>query len=186
MRFSQVVEQSGKPEVYLLLVDPKKDPDFQKALKADRVMTIQRGKTDYGTVGYTAGAQIQVLLFPRALKIPVDAHVVGIRYDLLKDHPAQKHSRPEPKARPAKVTKPEPKAKMVAVRSKPKPVLKVATFAPVKPKSPAQTKVVSFPEPEPDENDDLDEMKAGVLKALKALETGNQVAAYNILKRLVE
>ena len=175
VRFTSVVETSGRPEVYLLLTDPKKDPDFQRALKADRLMTVQQGggKTDFGEVGYEPGPHGQVLLFPRSLKKFVGARIVGIDYDLLKEEHAA--------AKPKKVAK-----------SKTPPAKKAApTFKPAKEEPPAPAKVIPFTKPEPadddeEESDDVAEIKADIRRALKALEAGKQVAAFNILKRIVE
>jgi hypothetical protein len=51
-RFSKIVETVGKLSVHVLWVDPEKDTMLQKAIKANRVMTIHQRpvgtKTDYG------------------------------------------------------------------------------------------------------------------------------------------
>jgi hypothetical protein len=179
VRFTSVVEESGRPEVYLLLVDPKKDPEFQQALKADRLMTLHHapagGKTDFGEVGYDPGVHGQVLVFPRSLKKFSGARVIGIDYDLLKeDHAAGKKA---PKAKPAGKEKPTPAPRPKQARDD----------SP----APAPAKVIPFSKPEPEEpddeeSDDVADIKAVVRRALKALEAGKQVAAFNLLKRIVE
>lgn len=85
MRFSQVVVASGRPEIHLLLTEPRKDRELQRALETKRVMTVHQEvvgtKADYGTVGYekTAG---QILIFPKSLKRFSNRRVVGIDFDL--------------------------------------------------------------------------------------------------------
>ena len=77
-RFSEVVAQCGRPEVYLLF-DPN-DAEFRAALKGHRVMTVveERSATAYGAVGYDADRHGQLLLFPKSLKLFEGARIVGI------------------------------------------------------------------------------------------------------------
>ena len=175
VRFASLVQQSGHPEVYLLLTDPRHDQDFQRALKARRVLSVHRDKTDFATPGYTAGPQSQVLVFPKPLKIPDEVRVVGIHYDLLKEAPLEKAG-PTPKKKHAAKLHP-----------------KEAPTLPAKPaiaKKPPADKVISFPKPAKEETEEepesVTELKAGIRKALKALEDGKQVAAFNLLQRLVD
>ena len=88
VRFTQVVERSGRPQVHTLWLPPDKDPELQRAQKAHRVMTIEPGssgsKTDVGTVGFKRDAKLgQFLIFPKSLKTFDGAHVVGIKFDLV-------------------------------------------------------------------------------------------------------
>jgi hypothetical protein len=58
-------------------------------------------------------------------------------------------------------------------------------------KSAPPEKVVEFPKPEsnerrPDRSDEVEELKRRVREAIDVLEQGKQVAAYNLLKRIVE
>jgi hypothetical protein len=58
-------------------------------------------------------------------------------------------------------------------------------------KSAPPEKVVEFPKPEsnqqrPDRSDEIEELKRRVREAINVLEQGKQVAAYNLLKRIVE
>src|SRR3954469_10731609 len=57
VRFSEVVEKSGRPEPYTLWLDPESDADFQRALKHSRIMSVHQetvgSKADYGEIGYT-------------------------------------------------------------------------------------------------------------------------------------
>jgi hypothetical protein len=89
VRFTQVVERSGAPQVHTLWLSPEKDPELQRAEKTHRVMTIHPagsgGKTDVGTVGFKSdeGSNAQFLIFPKSLKRFEGARVVGIKFDLV-------------------------------------------------------------------------------------------------------
>src|ERR1700727_1194309 len=84
VRFSKVVEKSGRPEVYLLMSET--DPEFHKALEADKIMSLSNEShgsgTEYGTVGYDKKRHGQLLLFPKSLKSFAGAKIVGIKYEL--------------------------------------------------------------------------------------------------------
>jgi hypothetical protein len=101
VRFTQVVKRSGEPQVHTLWVAPEKDPELQRAEKANRVMTIHAshrgGKSDVGAVGFDPNADHggQFLIFPKSLKPFAGARVVGIKFDLVE----------QPKLSPAKVEK---------------------------------------------------------------------------------
>jgi hypothetical protein len=93
VRFTRVVERSGKPHVHTLWVAPEKDAELQRALEAHRVMAVEpagtAGKTDLGVVGFAArehqGAQI--LIFPKSLKPFEGARVVGVKFDSARSAP---------------------------------------------------------------------------------------------------
>ncbi|HEX3445897.1 MAG TPA: hypothetical protein VHS80_14365 [Chthoniobacterales bacterium] len=103
VRFSQIVESSGKPDTHLLLIDPAKDKTLQAAIKSNRVMTVYQGsrdtKTDYGTIGFAEGPSRQFLIFPKTLKPFADKRVIGIKYELLESIPvSQDETTSEPKS----------------------------------------------------------------------------------------
>src|SRR4029077_12079301 len=89
VRFSKIVETVGKPSVHVLWIDPENDTILQKAIKANRVMTIHQppvgAKTDYGTIGFEKNVSGQVLIFPKSLRsfAFADKRVIGVKYDLL-------------------------------------------------------------------------------------------------------
>jgi hypothetical protein len=109
VRFSEVVNSSGKPDTHLLLIAPAKDKTLQAAIKSNRVMTVYQGsgstKSDYGTIGFVEGSSRQFLVFPQTLKSFADKRVIGIKYDLLESMPV---SRGEATAKPksGKASKP--------------------------------------------------------------------------------
>jgi hypothetical protein len=185
VRFSKVVEKSGRPEVYLLMSET--DPDFHKALEAGKIMSLadesHGSGTEYGTVGYAKKRHGQLLLFPRSLQSFADARIIGIKYDLFAEAPGKD----EKEASPSRT---EEKKKLKEKESKPPPATKPVEKKPTKQKKteakPATKKVIPFPakKEEPIENDD-NELKAFVRRAMRALEKGNSVAAYNILKRVI-
>jgi hypothetical protein len=173
LRFASVVAKSGKPDVHLMLVDPAKDAALQKAIKTCRVMTVHqsRGAADYGTIGFEKRTSGQILVFPRSLKSFEGAKIVGVNYELLKDaSPSRKRRSHAPKS----VTKTPP--------------LKMRKASISKEAEPPPSKVVHFPKPEPDHDDEdqeIADLKSGIRHAMQMLEQGKQVAAFNLLKRLV-
>ena len=253
VRFSEVVNSSGKPDTHLLLIAPAKDKTLQAAIKSNRVMTLYQGsgstKSDYGTIGFVEGSSRQFLVFPQTLKSFADKRVIGIKYDLLESMPV---SRGEATAKPksGKASKPtrdqtatevdrrpvspkgnlsddvsdkassndrtaanpgqsrnkadkpadeQPKPKSLAdvlaksagmTTSKKKPSAR-AQPQDKKPVEDSPEKVVEFPKPESNEqrsdrSDEVEELKRRVRAAIDVLEQGKQVAAYNLLKRIVE
>jgi hypothetical protein len=74
-----------------------------------------------------------------------------------------------------------------ATTSKKKPAAKAES---ADKKSPPPEKVVEFPKPEPnqqrsDRSDEVEELKRRIREAIVILEQGKQIAAYNLLKRIV-
>ena len=179
VRFSKVVEKSGKPEVYLLMTET--DPEFQKALHADKIMSLSDDShgagTEYGTVGYDKKRKGQLLLFPKTLKSFEDMKVVGIKYDLFAEEAAS-----ESPMKKKAVAKEAPK------KAKAPPKAKPASRPAIKSEKAPAAKVIHFPKPEPEEEDEdesITEIKGSVRQAMRSLEKGNSVAAYNLLKRIV-
>ena len=145
VRFSKIVETVGKPSVHLLWIDPEKDNILQKAIKANRVMTIHQltvgTKTDYGTIGFEKNVSGQVLIFPKSLRSFADKRVIGVKYDLLEWESAPK-SQQAPKPEPAKPP----------IKSEPKEI-PVATVEPPVAKESAPGRMVKFPVPEVEAKD---------------------------------
>jgi hypothetical protein len=184
VRFSKVVEKSGKPEVYLLMSET--DSDFHKALDAGKIMSLSDEShgsgTEYGTVGYDKKRRGQLLIFPKSLKSFSNTRIVGIKYDLFAEDGG--HDDKESSATPKKRGK-EREGKSVKAKPSKKPKKEKISKKKAHPKTAAK-KLIPFPatkqEPEDDDENDL---KATVRQAMRALEKGNSVAAYNILKRIV-
>jgi hypothetical protein len=183
VRFSKVVEKSGKPEVYLLMSET--DPDFHKALEADKIMSLSDEShgsgTEYGTVGYDKKRHGQLLLFPKSLRSFADAKIIGIKYDLFAEDFGDEEK---------EVSSSRTKEKKEAKGKQPKPLPPKKTEKPAKQKKtqpkPSPKKVIPFPpKKEEQEEDDDSDLKAFVRQAMRALEKGNSVAAYNILKRVI-
>jgi hypothetical protein len=172
VRFSSVVQKSGRPESYLALSDPAKDKELQKAVKERRVMTVFQEtvgtKADRGTVGFEPGHGRQFLIFPKPLKAFVDRNIVGIKYDLWKDAEIPKAQSKAPPA-PARKAKPKPSR----AKEKPAASAKILKFHPERAK-------------EKSGNGEIEEIKAQIRKAMALLEDGKSVAAFNLLKRTVE
>ena len=89
VRFTQVVERSGEPQVHTLWLPPEKDPELRRPQKNHRLMTVESSaagtKTDIGTIGFepTGPSPKQFLIFPKSLKPFDGARVVGIKFDLV-------------------------------------------------------------------------------------------------------
>src|SRR5581483_6079363 len=103
---------------------PKKDPAFDKAVKENRVLTIEQSAStkhkDFGRIGFHEGEHSVYLVFPRSLPGNDDARVVGINYQLLEEpKPADlvRPKKPEKRqaSRKPKLPKPAPKTKRFTV-----------------------------------------------------------------------
>jgi len=167
VRFSQVVKAAGKPEAYLVLTEPEKDRHLRTAIKGQRVMTVLQEavghKADRGEVGFAPGNSRQFLMFPKSLKRFKGKNVVGIKYDQLSMPVIPKSQRAKIKATP------RPKKRRGAL-----PAKKMLSFA------------STVSEAAESNNDEVTKIKAEVRHAMKILESGKHVAAYNLLKRIVE
>src|SRR6185369_8206161 len=108
VRFSQLVEASGKPETLALWTDPRKNLSFVKAMKENRVLTVIQKPTgtkkDFGQVGFHPQPFASYLVFPKRLPTPPDSHVIGLKYHLIADpipSPSE-HAKPIPKPKPVR------------------------------------------------------------------------------------
>jgi hypothetical protein len=83
VRFDQIVEKCGPPEVYTLWQEPKSDRHFQMLLKNGRAMTIQQTNagTDFGVVGFVKRKGARYLVFPKSLKRFEGDRIVGIKWE---------------------------------------------------------------------------------------------------------
>jgi mannose-6-phosphate isomerase-like protein (cupin superfamily) len=131
VRFSDILNQAGEPDVHLLWIDPDKDKNLQKAIREHRVMTLhqfQGGKSDYAVIGFEKGVPGQVLIFPKSLKPFEGRKVIAIKYELLR---SSSTVGPEP----------VPPKKQAAVKNREK--------VPEKKKAdqPAPRKITQFPKP---------------------------------------
>ena len=85
-RFTEVVDESGKPEVYTLWQKPAADHHFQSLNKNNRVMIILKSEsgTDFGLVGFKERKGASYLVFPKSLKRFADKRIVGINWELVR------------------------------------------------------------------------------------------------------
>jgi hypothetical protein len=85
IRFSQIVEESGQPNIYTLWQKPAADRRFQAQLKSNRVMTVQRSEsgTDFALVGFKERKGAIYLVFSKSLKSFADKRVIGINWALI-------------------------------------------------------------------------------------------------------
>lgn len=92
VRFAEVVRQSGRPRVHALWVAPADDPEFARARRTDRVMTITHpagGKADVGYVGFEPARRprTEYLVFPKSLRAFDGQRVIGVKFDLVEQPP---------------------------------------------------------------------------------------------------
>ena len=85
IRFSQIVEKCGQPNVYTLWEKPAADRRFQAQLKNSRVMTVQKSEsgTEFGIIGFKGRKGARYLVFPKSLKKFADKRVIGIDWTRL-------------------------------------------------------------------------------------------------------
>jgi hypothetical protein len=87
IRFAEIVEKAGKPEVYTLWQKPKTDRHLQSLLKNNRIMTVLQSESgsDFGLVGFREEKGARYLAFPKPLKRFIDRRVIGIKWDLIQE-----------------------------------------------------------------------------------------------------
>jgi hypothetical protein len=85
VRFSQVIEKCGKPQVYTLWEKPSADRHLQAQLRNNRVMTVQKTEsgTDFGVIGFKERKGASYLVFVKSLKRFADERIVGIDWALV-------------------------------------------------------------------------------------------------------
>jgi hypothetical protein len=181
VRFTQVVKECGQPHVHTLWLAPENDPELKRARGHHRVMTVESSqvKTDRGRVGYepSPGNIAEVLIFPQSLQRFAGAQVVGVKFDLVAQ-PKQKTVPPHawskaPPRRPAAAGRP---------KAMPQALEKLAAVRPAPSRPPAKTTRSVSPSlrgPDPS-------LRREVHSALKELEEGKAVAAYQRLLRAVQ
>ena len=183
--FSAVVQAAGTPTTHLLLVPPEKDKVLQAAIKGHRVMTLHQrptgSKADYGTVGFESGGARQFLIFPKSLSEFQEMRIIAMRYELLEGSAGLEVVQGKADAVQEKEAKPRRPA-----RPREKGSRKDSTSS-----KPPLEKVVHFERPEPakepdEEGEATREIKNQVRRAMEMLEEGKQVAAFNLLKRIVD
>jgi hypothetical protein len=87
IRFSQIVEECGQPNVYTLWEKPAADRRFQAQLKNNRVMTVQKSErgTDFGIIGFKERKSARYLVFPKSLKQFANKRVIGIDWARIRE-----------------------------------------------------------------------------------------------------
>ena len=91
VRFTALVQSSGRPEQATLWTAPEQTPYFWKAVQQRRVLTVVQHnvgtKKDYGIVGFFQEPQATFLIFPKRIPYPDETKIIGIKYDQLEDAP---------------------------------------------------------------------------------------------------
>ena len=85
VRFTDVVEACGAPQVYTLWQKPAADRHFQSLLKNHRIMTIQQSETgtEFGVADFCERKGARYLAFPKSLRKFADKRIVGIKWELV-------------------------------------------------------------------------------------------------------
>jgi hypothetical protein len=86
-RFSQIIENCGKPQVYTLWQKPPADRHLQSQIKKAHVMTILKNEsgTDFGIVGFKESREARYLIFPKSLKRFAEKRIIGIDLALVQE-----------------------------------------------------------------------------------------------------
>ena len=87
VRFSQIIENCGNPQVYTLWQKPSADRQLQARIKKTRVMTIMKSEsgTDFGIVGFKESREARYLIFPKSLKRFAEQRIIGIDWALVRE-----------------------------------------------------------------------------------------------------
>ena len=87
VRFSQIVEECGKPQVYTLWQKPSTDRHLQAQMKKNRVMTVLKSETgtDFGIIGLKESKEARYLIFPKSLKRFTEKRIIGIDWSLVRE-----------------------------------------------------------------------------------------------------
>jgi hypothetical protein len=85
-RFSQVVEECGKPRVHTLWQKPSADRHFLAQMKKNRVTTILKSEsgTDFGIIGLKETKEARYLIFPKSLKRFAEKRIIGVDWALVR------------------------------------------------------------------------------------------------------
>jgi hypothetical protein len=86
-RFSQIIENCGKPQVYTLWEKPSADRHLQSQIKRTRLMTILKSAsgTDFGIVGFKESKEARYLIFSKSLKRFAEKRIIGIDWALVRE-----------------------------------------------------------------------------------------------------
>jgi len=86
-RFSQVIENCGKPQVYTLWQKPSADRQLSAQIKKNRVMTILKPEsgTDFGIVGLKESKEARYLIFPKSLTLFAGKRIIGIDWAFVRE-----------------------------------------------------------------------------------------------------
>jgi hypothetical protein len=104
-RLEQLIKASGQPEAVTLWTKPEDNPQFMRAVKERRVLTVLQQnvgtKKDYGLVGFFPKDLAAFWIFPKPLKLPDETKVIGIKYErLAPSKPKGPLYKPKKKERP--------------------------------------------------------------------------------------
>jgi cytosine deaminase len=174
-RFADVVKKAGTPEVLTLWSDPRNDKEFQRAVRAHRVITVHQtvvgAKKDFGEVGFHPGANVAYWLFPKSLEEFEGRRIVGIDYDLLpREVETGTASAKKKSAKPAREPRRPPSGVVPRIVALPAPDDQETAREKVARKKTAKKELPKPTEPEPESVDPP--MRAAIDQAKKSLAEG--------------
>lgn len=196
VRFTQVVAKCGQPVVHDQWVAPEKDAPLKQAVKGGRVMTVHiptvGSQKDHGEVGLVKKGRHVLLVFPRSLRAFAEKRVVGINYDLLKVSDGRRTVKPKP----AKAEEPSAEPRRKSAHSEAvlrlflpdgKDETKEKTGPTRKKRStPAKVSRATSTSPKAKPSAEAAALRTHIRKALKQLQTGKAVMAYQTLEKALE
>jgi hypothetical protein len=128
IRFGDLVQQAGRPTTMALWTAPEKNKDLQRAIRANRVLTIRHqtvgNKRDVGTIGFRKEPDAIYLIFPRSLPTADPAPVIGINYELLEQPPQSGKGQSKTPAQPT----PSARTAIAEKRTEPQPTMTLRKF----------------------------------------------------------
>jgi hypothetical protein len=87
VRFSDLVKASGRPQIVTLWTVPGDNPEIKKAIRENRILSVKQdprsNKKEFGKIGFREEKNFSYFIFPKSLQLTKEAHVVGIKYDLV-------------------------------------------------------------------------------------------------------
>jgi hypothetical protein len=126
IRFSDLTKSAGRPHVAILWGKPESDPEFSRAIRENRVLTVRQRpvgtKADAGKIGFAREKNASYFIFPKALPPSNGDTVVGIKYELIEQAPVRdpistrKKAKVGAKHRVAKPAQPVEKEFRVTIR----------------------------------------------------------------------
>lgn len=88
VRFAQLIKAAGRPHAATLWVArPTEDPDFQRAIAEDRILSVHNvnvgSKKESAEIGFREGRGLSYMIFDKPLPFASGTRVIGLKFDEL-------------------------------------------------------------------------------------------------------